>query len=461
MAKENLTGLVVEGDTLQWSVLQRGRTGWQLADSGRATLPAVDTTAGAEDADAAEARLVAVLKEAAPRMQGRLTLAVPADQVLLRVLRLPSPDAAELGGMVSLQAEKLSPFPVDTMVVGHEVLQSGADASLVVAALVKTEVVDRLGRALRAAGLDAMRVDAAALGWWRVLRDAGRLPESGCSVEILLASPAPQLLVVRHGIPLVFRLLPVEPGKRAQPQELAREIGFTLMSLELEHGHLEPAAVTLWMDEEPDAFWREAVEAACGAPVTVAGASTLAPISEGVAWRSTGVNRVDLTPPSWTQTRESSASRRQLLVSAAVVVGVWLLVVGGAMGYLYIEQLRLERMRAAREGVRRPAMEVRDTRRRVSMVKRYLDHTHSALECLRILSELLPPDVDLTSFAFKKGEECRVSGEAAGVTSIYDFKGKLDAANLFPQTALQGPRTQQNGRESFDVLITLREGGEP
>lgn len=458
MARESIAGVVVEAEAVAWSLLQPGRADWVAGTAG--VVPLAPAATAPERAEEADARLADVLKPLAGRLRRRVALGIASDQVMMRVLRLPSGDPAELAGMVDLQAEKLAPFSLEAMVIGHEVLLPGPESSLVLVAAVRTDLVERLGAVLRTAGLVPARVDVVVLGWWRTLQMSGHLPETGCRMHVRMAGGGAQLLLARGGVPLVLRSLPTSPGGLMPPADLARELNFTRMAMELEVGVLDEVDITLWVDDPAAvADWRRSVEAALGGNVELLAAGDLPPASEGVARRAQEPGRLDLTPSSWTQARVTARLRRRLFVAASAVVGVWALVVAALMGCLAFERHKLVLVQAEREAVRRPALEVRETRRRVNTVQLYLNQQQSALECLRQLSELLPPGVDLTSFTYRKGEDCRIAGESATVPSVYDLKTRLDATPFFAEAVLQGPRQLQNGRQAFDLILKL--AGEP
>lgn len=451
MTKDTWSGLVPMREAVEWATLQRTREGIATTDGGREAVPPSPEKA----APGAASALVEVLKPLAPRLKGSVSLGLLSEQVLLRVLRLPAVDAEEIKGMVDFQAEKLSPFPLDTMVVGHEVLHAGTDSSLVLVAAVRTDVVDKLGAEVRAGGLEPVRVDAAVLGSWRMLRDGPGATAEGCQVHLSLVMPAPQIVVVRHGVPLVFRTLSIDLDGPSAALEMAREISFTLMSLELEHGPLESPHLVVWTGAELGPEWLEALQTASSGPLRVEDLHALPSAAEGLARRALEGGALDLTPPSWIAARARGAFRRLLITAVAAVAGVWLLLVAAALGVFYLEKLNLAKTRAEREAVRPGALAVRDMRRRVFTIQRYLDRSGSVLECLREVSTLLPPDTELTSFSFYKGEELKLSGESATVDGVYDFKSRLDGSSVLREAALQGPRQAQNGRQLFDLTMHL------
>jgi len=75
----------------------------------------------------------------------KVSVAIPLDRVLLRVVELPSTEMDELRGMVDLQVDKFSPFPVEQMSVSFESLSQTANSTRVLIAAVRREEIDNAG----------------------------------------------------------------------------------------------------------------------------------------------------------------------------------------------------------------------------------------------------------------------------------------------------------------------------
>ena len=99
--------------------------------------------------------------------------------------------------------------------------------------------------------------------------------------------------------------------------------------------------------------------------------------------------------------------------------------------------------------LQKPADDVRRLQRQIYSFETYLDRQRSALECLREISAVLPKDVDLTSFQFKKGKTISFRGEARDVEPIYDFKKSLDKSPLFK--SIEMGSTQPSKRKDLTV----------
>ncbi|HEY3856091.1 MAG TPA: hypothetical protein VGO67_17005 [Verrucomicrobiae bacterium] len=149
-------------NVLQTSV--SGRRIWQLAPSG--------------DHYAIHAEKTLLLDEGIPSgmaakdwqsvFRRKLNIAwLPADRVFLRVIHLPPSDAAEIGQMIELQLEKLSPLPVGQMVWSYYLLPrpvEKADAlqTVIVVIAAHSAVEEFLGQ-LEKEGYLADRLDTPAL----------------------------------------------------------------------------------------------------------------------------------------------------------------------------------------------------------------------------------------------------------------------------------------------------------
>jgi hypothetical protein len=445
MTKDNYTGVMLRDGNLVWVRLVRAKDHLDVADTGRLAL----------QTEASE-----VAPGPGPGA-GVTSLGVPAGDMLMRTLRLPAVDEAELAGMVSLQMDKISPFPIKDMVVSSEVLERRGGNVVVFVAAVRKTVLDGMGDACRAAGFVPTRLDAVPLGWWHMLGEGGFLSTEGRQVVLIHEGGGPQLMVLDGGVPIAVRALdvPAEDPLPDQAAQLADEIGYTLAAAEMEHGESALGQTVVWWPGSLPAAVRDAVCEVCGPALAVHDAAGLPSAAEGIARRAAApAGLLDLTPPAWVDRWEEQRVRSQL-VRMAVVLGVlWGLAVAGVYGGVAWEKWRLNRLESVRAAVHEPANRVREMKGRISMIRRYMDRTHSALECLRETTRLMPSGgMELSSFTYRKGESVKVSGQADSSDLVYAYKRALDGSPLFGEGTLSGPIRNRMGKESFDVDLDLPE----
>jgi hypothetical protein len=451
---------VLDGDRLEWAALVQGGDRLRRVDQGMEVLASDDEQA--PDPEAGHAAAVEQVRSACASVKGDTALGLPSTDVLLRVVALPAVPDDELAEMVELQADKFSPFPIETMAVSHEVLDRTEDQCRVLVAAARNEAVDTQAKLLVEAGLRPAGIDSCALGWWRLLQDGGDVPIEGRAALVIISGTAAELVIVQDGVPLVFRSLDFGPD--AAPADVAADVGqelsHTLISVELEHGS-HPCTVLLWAYEDQLAAIEGALRAEDIGEITPRALDGLPPVCEGIARRLITGGGIDLTPQAWLDADTAARHRRQMLGGLAAVAGVWLLCVIGLVVLFGWRKGRISRLQARRTTWEAPAMEVRELRRRVRMIDRYTDLSHSALECLREISGIQPAGVDLVSFTYTKSDSIRIEGQAGERSLIYGFKEALDASGLFPEVEL-GTQIQDRRRRTwkFDMVLKLPSGEE-
>jgi hypothetical protein len=397
-------------------------------------------------------------------LKGDVTAGLSSSQLLLRIVSLPDVPDDELRSMVQLQADKYSPFPVETLVISHEVVSRKDGKSLVLVAGAREEVVQATGATLDGVGLVLDRVDAEVLGWWQLLRDAGQIPAKGRQVFLLMDGDLPDVIVFQDGTPIVFRALGESEGLTGEDFEIetARAVSYTLMSIEMEYGSDAYVIHIRHRGEVPHGLAGKLKEE-CSGEVALHSLDALPPVSEGLARRAAaGEGRLNLMPASWQVSAESALFKKRMITAAAAAIGAWVLAALVFFGGGFILQKRMDYLKNDQARWRKQAKEVADMRRRILTVERYMDVSHSAIECLREICVQLPPPagMSLSSFSYAKGEDVKISGEAGTVSDIYAFKNRLDESKFFVSSALSDVRLDpKRGKQMFNVDIKLPGGG--
>lgn len=459
MATSWMTGICVQQNRLEWTVLRRVKEAWEVSEQGSATLPASEGGGGAVPA--------AALKPHLRKFKGKISVALPTERVLLRVALLPSTDAAELRGMAELQTDRFSPFPVETMALGAEVLDASGASSLVAMAAVRREVVEAAGHPFQEAGAPPDVVDVEVLGWWWGLKHGGHVPSHGSQVFLRAAVSGLDMVVARDGMPLLFRSLPAplagdEAAARAEwLGECAEEMSYSLTALETEWGGAGLLTVHVFHAAEVPADWAEPLRGALGLEALFTHAlEELPTASEGVARRLTEPAQplaMDLAPETWRAADVARQTRRRLMRSATVFLVAWLLALGLFWTLLNMQRGRMARLQATVEAMEGPALEIRRLKVKELEFAQYANRTYSALECLRVLSGALPQGMDLTSFVYRKGISLSLRGEADSPDKVYEFIQALERMELYSEVKSEGISTRNTPRgASSQFGITIR-----
>jgi Tfp pilus assembly protein PilN len=438
-----MTAVAWRGDRLEWTRLAPHGNGWKMGAQGLETPPDPPT------AD--------FMKPVVAHWAGAVWLTLPAAKALLRVVSLPTTDAAELQDMAGLQLDKFSPFPTETMVMSLEVLERQEKSTRVLIAAAQRDAVAAQAAPLLAAGLLPSGVGVDMLGWWQNFKAAGQLAEHGGELIIVLTTAGAELMALHNGHPLLFRTLSQNLTGSA---ELIEELDFALLSLESEWGEEAPQ-LTVWCAPDVPEALTEAIQAHTDMRVTIHDLTTLPKLTEGVARRAAEATApvINLVLPDWLAEARQRVVRCRLTAAGTVVGALWFLCMASFVGYSQWQKHQVAEMQREMARLEAPAAEVRRQQELIKVLQQYADPPGSALECLREISAALPEDVKVTSFTFAKGDKIQLRGEADDAKSIYAFQQGLKGAARFKQVQLHGitPPSGKQAHTGFSVTVALGE----
>ncbi len=438
----------------------RGRDVWARVGGGNWPIVALKSEAPSDDSAAEDAPtnaletvvesdkpLTRALTVARSTMDARqVVLALPLSQVLARVLKMPLEVRDDLQDAVTLQMDKLSPFPGEELAIGCEILSEDDKNLWVLAAAMPATVYDGLGTALDAAGVQVWRTDVSVMGWLRALSAHGKLMQPGRRVVLMNPDGVWDLLIIDAGVPLLMRSL----GAHVTPDDIGRDILLSLLNVELETGGGVPSEVVVVSKDLPQDVYIEKLRALIGVEVR-----HVTPPSEdggvdGVALRTGEGATLDLTPQGWRDAIREGLFRKRLFTGVGAAVAVWVLLMGTLFaGPLIFKQLTA-RERAASKSHYKAFKAAADTRDRVRLIESYTDRSKSPLEMLRMVSLYMPQGITLIGFTYKRDDGVKISGEADQPTMVYDFKDAVTDDELFESVNLLGPSLSK-GKHKFDL----------
>ena len=466
MAEKALTSLAVRARSLEWSTLHKtGDKNAQVATRRVELDPGENQKNILGGLQADRERLVNEIREKCGKLPPPVSIGIPASWVLLRIAELPSGNPDELASMAELQVDKFSPFPVDESSISYELLTEQDGRCRLLLSAIRTDTVNLLADALREAGIQPKWVDINLLGWWQLLKDSGKVHQTGSQVLIILEDSACDIIVTTTGIPVSVRSL---SGMEDLPpeetdEEIARETVYTLAGLDLERdGSALTEISILHKGEPPEGLVKQFLN---HLPTTIThlySLESLPPLAEGLLRRAERRTRgvMDLAPLAWMETENSRITRRRMLFSTALVAGLWLVGMLGLFGGIQYQRKSLSSLETELTTLKEPAEKVRAIRDRTQELIKYMDRSHSGLECLREISDRLPPGIELRQFNYRKNKTLEMTGEADSYSLVADFKKDLEKSELFVSTEL--PRTTNvRGKESFKIICTLPGGEKP
>lgn len=468
MGKAWTTGVCVRPDGLEWTVLRRGKDAWDVVSRGEAAFAQGEGEEAVNPGVMDWGRWTAdALKPHLKSMKGKISVVLPQDQALVRLETFPSGDPDELLGMADLQVDKLSPFPEEETAAGTETLECTEAESLAAIAIVRSDAVENAGAPFLALGALPDAVDVEPLAWWwGAKRVLGESPKGGHVVLRAEASGRIGMAVAHGERPIAFGALPPLPADGAGEEwveEAAEEASYALTALESAWGPEGALRMTVAAPKDMDVSWAEPLAKALGAErPEIVSSEELPGVSEGAARRlaePAAPLSMDLAPAAWREEDERRRGNSRLLRAATVFAALWLLALGAFFTVLNVRRAQLAELEGRVAELEKPAAEVRRLRTKVMDFAAYADRSRSALECLRAVSEALPPGVELNSFIYRKGVSLTLRGEAEDSERIYEFTHGLEESGLFDDLKSDGinTKTGQGGpaRYTFGITASL------
>lgn len=393
--------------------------------------------------------------------KGIVHACMPMSDILVRVVSLPTTSRDELADMVELQVGKMSPFPIDDLVVSFEVLESDETSSRVLIAAILRQKLDFFHEM----GVYPQSVDIDLLAYWHGLRLEGEATRPGRVFYLFVNADSTQLIVAEEGVPVLFRTL-MEREDLSETDYLeavAEELSYAAIALEADCGASEGARAVVIAPGQEFSRIGDMLPEGMREDFSSFDLDALPPLSELVVRRrlEVGADCVDLTPAEWKSAARDRVIKKRMLFAAAGFIALWVLFVAGFMGYGHWQQTATRRLEKLAEELQEPALESQRLQMRIRALEQYADRTHSVLECLREVSVLLPRNLELLSFNFKKGDEINLRGVSSspGAAEIYEYFQSLEDSDKFLELANQqvSTVTRRNvGRVSqFQVNLIL------
>jgi Tfp pilus assembly protein PilN len=378
--------------------------------------------------------------------QRKLNLAwVPAHQVFLRVVHLPTSDPKELQSMVELQLERLSPLPVAQIVWSYEVLpRTSGNSQTVIVTIVARNVVETFLGELEGYGYLADRLELPFLHQLLTTEIDGDgcwlYPSSGpgtsyCAVAWWYGGLLQNLSLIHL------------PPTDDWPSVLGQELTKLAWAGEIEGWLTSTPRYRLVADAATATVWEPVLRRLIDEPVDVIPSlrpPELAALNARRVARSE--SRANLLPP------EHAARYQQQFIDRLWMRGLGALValyVAGVMVYfaalevIKFQTHRVEQQIAKISGSHTNALQLKA---RGQVLQEQFDLKYAALDCWKAITENLPQELTLQSIAFNQAGLVNLNGIATEQSKVLDYMADLGKVvvrdkPLFSKVSPQSIRT--------------------
>jgi hypothetical protein len=396
----------------------------------------------------------AVSKSWTSLWQPRLNVAwLPPENIFLRVIELPKSSFGETLSMVELQLEKLSPVPVTQIVWTLQILPNSPAENLqtIIVVIVERNVVEEFLGKLETQGFLADRLEAP------MLDQLAATPATGDGAWIypaLLNGQNAALVAWWFGGALrnlSYIVLPTDGDRAKNLQAQLAQLAWA--------GELEG-----WLTAQPQWYlvadgglareWETFLRDGLGEPVQVTKPLPPPELAAHTARRAVvaeGSNAVLMPAEYSARYREQFFDRLWLhgLFATGILYGVCVAIYFCATFFLGIQTTKVEQQVADLGGSYTNVLQLKA---RYAVLKERQDLKYAALDCWKLVADLLPPGITLQRFSFGDGRRLSLNGTVASdqITAITDFFDTLRKAQLNgqPMFNVEGGDQQPNYRQS-------------
>jgi hypothetical protein len=411
------------------NVLQVGKEGrevWQFnAASSKFNLLRTESKLPTEPLPA---KLVA--KDWTTLLHPRLNIAwLPADQVFLRAIQLPTSEVAETRAMLELQLEKLSPLPVAQIVWSFEILPqpTALMQTAVVIILARALVDDFLGK-LESSNYLADRLELPLLDQLRSTEISGNgvwiYPGVGLEKNYCLTA-------WWYDNVLCHISLVCLPDAEMRGAMLRDQIAQTAWAGEIEGWLRTPPRVHVVADAATAEPWL--LEFIHAAPAEVVPPTPAADLALRTARRVTKNDvHTNLLPPDYTVRYKQQLVDRLWMSSLGAVLLLYLLGIGVYFAWVEWSRWQLESIRDQVAQLSGSYTNAQRSGAHVLILQDQVDLQYAALECWKAVAMNLPPELTLDSMNFDRGVKLVISGTAENdhVTKVQDFNEAIRSAQF-------------------------------
>jgi hypothetical protein len=432
-----------------------------VGDQSSAAFPPAE---GTPDAKSRWQTAVQDLRQKLNPHEHRIVTAIRGEDALCQTLRLPTTQVEELRQMLDLQIDNFTPLPVEEVVYSFEPLEITNNETLVLVAVAPKAVINQRVEVLETAGFPPEVVAVDVLAVFRSFLRNELLPlDENLNTFVQIGSTAANIIVHTHGVPVAIRSVVLGEGASLGSVEslaaLREELQRTLVAAEADQPDREAGRVTLatW-NENLRADVEELARGWSGQAQCYTNGSMPSPAASLCVEAVSDARRLNLLPDEWRQRRQRAQRRRRLASGGIVLSVIYLLGLAVFLSLMGVQQSRLNRVKAEIAQNQKAFNDTRELQRLLLTMQKQLDTEYSALEVLREVSVVMPENVKLNGFTFKKDQTVTLKAQAESAAIANDFISELERCRLFSRIAPGQMRTDPGagGLTKFDVVCTLK-----
>jgi len=330
---------------------------------------------------------------------------------LMLFFTLPSVEPHEIEGMVRLQVEEISPYPIERTCFSWEKVWENASQCRVLVVLCDVAKLDFYRETSQN---DVDRIDVDLLAYWEgILKSEGSEgPPKG--FHLLLIDDDLYLVAAdAKGLCMTWNL---HQAQDITADDLEEDISLAATSINASISEVDSGDVTLWHGEDLPEWALTLSQNPGGRTFRL---TPLPNMEEGLESRTWPGTKLDLMPQAWKDEKDFRAKQKKALTGVMLFLILWAVGMMAVMGRNLLLKQRLENLQAANAA--RSTDQVLRLTGQVDALRPFINRRTSALNSLLLIAKALPDNgsIVVDRFHYAKGDRIICGGEVKGGTTAF------------------------------------------
>lgn len=373
----------------------------------------------------------------------RAVVALPRRYVTVKYARLPQGSPEQIAGMVRYEAQQYVPFPMDEVVLDHQIVSdSGDDMTTVMIVAARQSLVNDLLAAFDRASIEITQVSVTSMAL------AEHIRSEAMPVGILSVNHGRlDLAVAAAGRILFSREADIREAMvgLSEAETITAEIARSLAAYQNEHRSQPVERLILAGVGSDDEVMAEHLRNALQMPISVIAEPAAVAVGLALHQAADSVGSVNLLPLQRIERR--AEARKRTVTRLTLVLGIalaaaalWFVQQGLAAQskerrLAAFENRRLKTLQGALKRIQEERDRLAEMHRTVSLG---LGRDRPVVDVLKTVSDAMPKDggIYLTQLTFDRNGPVVIHGAAGGHQAVTNFLMQLQASGTFVEARL-------------------------
>jgi len=403
---------------------------------------------------------------------------------IVRNLRLPSQDPAEIEDMLDFQIKQQIPYPKEDIISDYIIStrhkDGYADTLLVTA---HKDVIERYMQILNSVAINPEIFSISSIGiskWYNLYRSRIGRPTNEAVLLVNIDSAVTDLCFSQEGNLLFSRAISFGMNElNAEKIEgFLEQMHLTLTTYRKEKINPDVSRIVLLTQSAKATFLSQRLNTEFSLPVEIINPLADIPTAKGTLLGMAAIGDVSFTavlglvlgakddelnllPEAERQKQNMKYMKKEFFFSGSLLILTVLVILGSVFLNIYKKEQYLKNLDIQLNAVAPIAQKVDDTTKKLGLIKEQLNYSNSGIDVIYELYNLLPSSMSLNVFNLDEKGNLTLQGVSSQMSDIFSFQSKLEKSKNFKNVEVKYASKRMTSQgEVTDFRITCQTGEE-